>query len=269
MLHWLCKKVTNVSNCWWISYYQNEKICSIFTSLTQLETIIARESTLFTGWKWIKILNSEIWVKTQPIRFQSERQMAERSQTNATNVILHSLRQAIWGQKYFDLQGPWKKVLTYLKKSLYTIQADPEKIPEFHNQKSRDFDRLKIIIYIIVVFNSDNYVPVLDNHAPIENITSFGQFCPNYGQLNIFTFNGTLFDYTYPFNYTYPLYYPYHKVDNYVLFSIHHQGGRHHHHHQGVFFLIKISWTLEEVLQKIWFSGLCVTLIMQKSDKCE
>ena len=73
----------------------------------------------------------------------------------------------------------------------------------------------------------------------------------NYGQLNIFTFNGTLFDYTYPFNYTYPLYYPYHKVDNYVLFSIHHQGGRHHHHHQGVFFLIKISWTLEEVLQKI------------------
>ena len=79
------------------------------------------------------------------------------------------------------------------------------------------------IIYIIVVFNSDNYVPVLDNLAPIENITSFGQFCPNYGQLNIFTFNGTLFDYTYP------LYYPYHKVDNYVLFSIHHQGGRHHH----------------------------------------
>ena len=86
-----------------------------------------------------------------------------------------------------------------------------------------------MIIYIIVVFNSDNYVPVLDNLVPIENITSFGQFCPNYGQLNIFTFNGTLFDYTSPFDYTYPLYYPYHKVDNYVLFSIHHQGGRHHH----------------------------------------
>ena len=74
------------------------------------------------------------------------------------------------------------------------------------------------MIYIIVVFNSDNYVPVLDNLAPIENITSFGQFCPNYGQLNIFTFNGTLFDYTYPFDYTNPFDYPYHKVDNYVLF---------------------------------------------------
>ena len=71
------------------------------------------------------------------------------------------------------------------------------------------------IIYIIVVFNSDNYVPVLDNLAPIENITSFGQFCPNYGQLNIFTFNGTLFNYTYPFDYTYPLYYPYpHQFDS-------------------------------------------------------
>ena len=68
------------------------------------------------------------------------------------------------------------------------------------------------IIYIIVVFNSDNYVPVLDDLAPIENITSFGQFGPNYGQFIIFTFIGTLFDYTYPFDY------PYHKVDNYVLF---------------------------------------------------
>ena len=57
-------------------------------------------------------------------------------------------------------------------------------------------NHLQIIIYIIVVFNLDNYMPVLDNLAPIENITSFGQFCPNYGQLNIFTFNGTLFDYT-------------------------------------------------------------------------
>ena len=78
--------------------------------------------------------------------------------------------------------------------------------------------RALLIIYIIVVFNSDNYVPVLDNLAPIENITSFGQFCPNYGQLNISTFNGTLFDYTYPFDYTYSFDYPYHKVDNYVLF---------------------------------------------------
>ena len=61
-------------------------------------------------------------------------------------------------------------------------------------------------------------MPVLDDLAPIENITSFGQFCLNYGQLNIFTFNGTLFDYTYPFDYTYSFDYPYHKVDNYVLF---------------------------------------------------
>ena len=52
----------------------------------------------------------------------------------------------------------------------------------------------------------------MDNLAPIENITSFGQFGPNYGQFNIFTFIGTLFGYTYPFDY------PYHKVDNYVLF---------------------------------------------------
>ena len=58
----------------------------------------------------------------------------------------------------------------------------------------------------------------MDNLAPIENITSFGQFCLNYGQLNIFTFNGTLFNYTYPFDYTYSFDYPYHKVDNYVLF---------------------------------------------------
>ena len=52
----------------------------------------------------------------------------------------------------------------------------------------------------------------MDNLAPIENITSFGQFGPNYGQFNIFTFIGTLFGYTYLFDY------PYHKVDNYVLF---------------------------------------------------
>ena len=81
-------------------------------------------------------------------------------------------------------------------------------------------NQLKQIINIIFVFNSDNDVPIVNNLAPIENITSFGQFCPNYGQLNIFTFNGTLLDYTYPFDYTYPLYYPYHKVDNYVLFRI-------------------------------------------------
>ena len=64
----------------------------------------------------------------------------------------------------------------------------------------------------------DNDVPVMDNLAPIENITSFGQFDPNYGQFNIFTFISTLFDYTYPFDYTYSFDYPYHKVDNYVLF---------------------------------------------------
>ena len=52
----------------------------------------------------------------------------------------------------------------------------------------------------------------MENLALIENITSFGQFGPNYGQFIIFTFIGTLFDYTYPFDY------PYHKVDNYVLF---------------------------------------------------
>ena len=48
--------------------------------------------------------------------------------------------------EYFDLQGPWKKVLTYHKKSLYTLQADPEKSRDFifpnpgifTNWKSRD-----------------------------------------------------------------------------------------------------------------------------------
>ena len=73
-------------------------------------------------------------------------------------------------------------------------------------------NQLKQIINIIFVFNSDNDVPIVDNLAPIENITSFGQCGPNYGQFNIFSFMSTLFGYTYPFDY------PYHKVDNYVLF---------------------------------------------------
>ena len=51
---------------------------------------------------------------------------------------------SLW--EYFDLQGPWQKVLTDLKKSLYTLQADPEKSRDFIiknpgiliNSKSRD-----------------------------------------------------------------------------------------------------------------------------------
>ena len=51
---------------------------------------------------------------------------------------------SLW--EYFDLQGPWQKVLTDLKKSLYTLQADPEKSRDFIiknpgiliNWKSRD-----------------------------------------------------------------------------------------------------------------------------------
>ena len=51
---------------------------------------------------------------------------------------------SLW--EYFDLQGPWQKVLTDLKKSLYTLQADPEKSRDFMiknpwiliNWKSRD-----------------------------------------------------------------------------------------------------------------------------------
>ena len=61
---------------------------------------------------------------------------------------------------------------------------------------------------------------VVDNLAPIENITSFGQFGPNYGNFNIFTFIGTLFGYTYLFDY------PYHKVDNYVIFRFEGKLGR-------------------------------------------
>ena len=51
---------------------------------------------------------------------------------------------SLW--EYFYLQGPWQKVLTDLKKSLYTLQADPEKSRDFIiknpgiliNWKSRD-----------------------------------------------------------------------------------------------------------------------------------
>ena len=63
----------------------------------QLETRIARDSTLLISWKWIKILNQEITVKAQPIRFQWEWQRAEKNQANATNVRMHHITQAIWG----------------------------------------------------------------------------------------------------------------------------------------------------------------------------
>ena len=62
-------------------------------------------------------------------------------------IFLHyvfSNVSSLW--EYFDLQGPWQKVLTDLKKSLYTLQADPEKSRDFIfqnpgiliNWKSRD-----------------------------------------------------------------------------------------------------------------------------------
>ena len=47
-------------------------------------------------------------------------------------IFLHyvfSNVSSLW--EYFDLQGPWRKVLTDLKKSLYTLQADPEKSRDF------------------------------------------------------------------------------------------------------------------------------------------
>ena len=47
-------------------------------------------------------------------------------------IFLHyvfSNVSSLW--EYFDLQGPWQKVLTDLKKSLYTLQADPEKSRDF------------------------------------------------------------------------------------------------------------------------------------------
>ena len=34
-------------------------------------------------------------------------------------------------REYFDITGPWRKVLADLKKSLYTLQADPEKSRDF------------------------------------------------------------------------------------------------------------------------------------------
>ena len=43
----------------------------------------------------LKILNQEITVNAQPIRFQWERQRAEKNQTNATNVLMHHITPAI------------------------------------------------------------------------------------------------------------------------------------------------------------------------------
>ena len=40
------------------------------TMCFQLETRIAKDNTLLISWKWIKILNQEITVKAQLIRFQ-------------------------------------------------------------------------------------------------------------------------------------------------------------------------------------------------------
>ena len=62
-------------------------------------------------------------------------------------IFLHyvfSNVSSLW--EYFLLQGPWQKVLTDHKKSLYTLQADPEKSRDFIiknpgiliNWKSRD-----------------------------------------------------------------------------------------------------------------------------------
>ena len=50
----------------------------------------------------------------------------------ACMICLHynvSYVSSLW--EYFDLQGPWRKVLADLKKSLYTLQADPEKSRDF------------------------------------------------------------------------------------------------------------------------------------------
>ena len=63
-------------------------------------------------------------------------------------VFLHcvysNVSSLLW--EYFDLQGPWQKVLTDHKKSLYTLHVDPEKSRDFIfrnpgiliNWKSRD-----------------------------------------------------------------------------------------------------------------------------------
>ena len=50
--------------------------------------------------------------------------------------------KCVW--EYFDLQGQWKKVLTDLKKSLYTLQADPKKSRDFKIKNPGTFDHLKI-----------------------------------------------------------------------------------------------------------------------------
>ena len=44
-------------------------------------------------------------------------------------IYVGCIVSSLW--EYFDLKGPWRKVLADLKKSLYILQADPEKSRDF------------------------------------------------------------------------------------------------------------------------------------------
>ena len=138
------------------------KSCCILIS--NLKGYIVEELLAFKIWSFCQIVNSSFWYLFVAFHW----------------FLTQSLEPTIWDKcdiNFYVLLSalPYDRLL-----QMQPLSADVS----------------DHIIYIIVVFNLDNYVPVLDNLAPIENITSFGQFCPNYGQLNIFTFNSTLFDYT-------------------------------------------------------------------------
>ena len=103
-------------------------------------------------WRSMEISDDDIhiWVCSRPfpgVCFQMSPQIAYMNPLWLHLIFLHyvfSNVSSLW--EYFDLQGPWKKVLTYHKKSLYTVQADPEKSRDFiyqnpgilTNWKSRD-----------------------------------------------------------------------------------------------------------------------------------
>ena len=89
-------------------------------------------------WRSMEISDDDIhiWVCSRPfpgVCFQMSPQIAYMNPLWLHLIFLHFYVfpnvSSLW--EYFDLQGPWRKVLTDLKKSLYTLQADPEKSRDF------------------------------------------------------------------------------------------------------------------------------------------
>ena len=79
---------------------------------------------------WINAKSHAVWPSV--VCVQMSPQIACMNPCWLHLICLHyvfSNVSSLW--EYFDLQGPWHKVLTDLKKSLYTLQADPEKSRDF------------------------------------------------------------------------------------------------------------------------------------------